>query len=96
MAKNSFVGEILHFTAVRYRINGSGNLETFLRSLDDINNAQLIDIAMQTLTNREPTILANFIDQRSQIEVRTIAIDEVFTISRMLIFVKPLYVEYPR
>ncbi len=96
MAKNSFIGEILHYTAVRFRINGSGNLEVFLRSLDDVNNVQLTDIPMATLTNREPTILANFIDQRGQIEVRTILINEVFTISRIILFVKPIASEYPR
>jgi hypothetical protein len=96
VAKNSFIGEILHYTAVRYRLNGSGNLETFLRSLDDINNVQLTNIAMSSLTNREPTILSNFIDQRAQIEVRTVLINEIFTISRMMIFVKPIASEYPR
>jgi hypothetical protein len=93
---NSFIGEVLHYTAVRYRLNGSGNLQTYLRSLDNINNVQLIDIAMSSLTNREPTILANFIDQRAQIEVKTTVKDETFTISRMMIFVKPIAAEYPR
>ncbi len=95
-SRNSFIGEILHYTAVRYRLNGSGNLQTFLRSLDNINNIQLIDIIMSALTNREPTILSNFIDQRAQIEIKTTLIDETFTISKMMIFVKPIASEYPR
>ncbi len=96
MAKNSFIGEILHFNGVRLRVNGSGSLRQFLRSLDDVNNVQLTNITMATLTNREPTTLSNFIDQRAQFEVNTVLIDEVFTISRISIFVRPIASEYPR
>jgi hypothetical protein len=91
-----FTGEILHFNAVRMRVTGSGNLLTYLRSLDDVNNQQLPTIVMLPATNIEPTILALFIDQRGQYEVRTENIDEVFTISKITIFVKPIATGYPQ
>lgn len=95
MAKGGLSGEILHCVAVRYRLTGSGNFQTFLRSLDDVENVQLANIAMQATTNREPTILANFEEQRIQLEGKTTAIDETFTISRITIFVKPIAEGYP-
>jgi hypothetical protein len=63
-------GDVLHCTAVRYRLNGSGDLQTYLRSYDDVENVQLADIAMATLTNKEPTILANFQQQAIQLEFK--------------------------
>lgn len=97
MAKNSsFTGEILHFNAIRTRVTGSGSLQLFLRSLDNTSSVQLTSISMSAATNREPTVLANFIDQRAQLEVRTTAIDEKFSISRIILYVRPLASEYPR
>jgi hypothetical protein len=96
VAKSSnFIGEVLHFNAVRLRVTGSGNLQLFLRSLDDTNNIQLSSVPMLSTTNIEPTVLANFIDQRGQLEIRTTEIDEVFTVSKIIIFIKPIASGYP-
>ena len=89
------IGEILHAGAVRCRVTGSGNLQSFLRSLDDVRNVQLDNITMATTANIEPTILSNFREQRIQLEMRTTEIDEVFNISRIIIFVKPVSTGYP-
>lgn len=94
MARGS-VGKILHAVAVRMRVVGSGNLQIFLRSLDDVRNVQLTSHPMATTTNIEPTILANFQEQRIQLELKTTLINEIFTISRIVIFVKPVAEGYP-
>lgn len=96
MTKNDFTGELLHFNAVRMRVTGEGNLQLFLHSLDDIHSVRLTDIAMVAGTNREPTILANFIDQSGQLELKTIEMDETFTISRIMIYIKPTASGYPQ
>lgn len=96
MAKNNFTGELIHFHAVRMRVIGTGNLQLFLHSLDNINNFRLTDISMTPTTNREPTVLANFTDQSGQLEIKTIEIDEVFTISRIMIYVRPVASGYPQ
>lgn len=92
---SKLVGEILHTVAVRYRVTGVGNFQSYLRSLDNVQNVQLQDIPMRALTNREPTVLANFDDQRVQLEFRTLLINETFTVSRIIIFVKPVAEGYP-
>lgn len=96
MAKNQFIGEILHFNAVRMRVNGSGDLNVWLISLDDINQSQLPNISMISNTNIQPTILANFKDQRARLQAYTTEIDEVFTIDKIILFVRPIASEYPR
>lgn len=95
MGRNSFIGDILHTVAVRLRVNGSGNLRLFLRSLDDVYNSALKPQVMATLTNIEPTILANFNEQRTQLQIITIAINERFLISKIVVFVKPVASGYP-
>lgn len=87
---------INHFGLIRLRLNGSGNLRMRLWSLDQVKNTILVPIAMQTVTNVEPTKLCNFTQQRAQLEVRTTAIDETFKISKIVIFTKPVATSYPQ
>lgn len=97
MAKGQgLAGEILHAAAVRLRVTGSGNLNLYLRSLDNVRNVQLTNIPMSATTNREPTVIANFQEQRIQLELGTTEIDETFTISRIVVFVKPIAEGYPQ
>lgn len=93
---SSFIGEVIHFGAVRLRVNGTGNLRAFLSSLDDISSQTLVPNVMALTTKREPTILANFSEQRARLELGTTAIDEVFTISKIIVFVKPIFSGYPQ
>jgi hypothetical protein len=51
---------------------------------------------MSATTNREPTVIANFQEQRIQLELGTTEIDETFTISRIVVFVKPIAEGYPQ
>lgn len=93
---NNYTGELLHFNAVRMRVVGEGTLRTTMRSLDDVNNATLPTITLASLTNREPTILANFRDQRAQVEVKMTGINEYFNISRIIVYHKQLASGYPQ
>lgn len=91
----NFTGEIIHFTAIRLRLNGNGNLQPSLKSLDEINTQNLVVMSMTSTTNKEPTRLANYIDQRGFLELKTTLINEWFVISKITIFVKPLFTSYP-
>lgn len=91
-----FSGEILHFNAIRARVNGAGNLDLTLRSVDNVSSSSLTPIPMQTTTDRETVVLCNFRKQMAQLEFGTDAIDEVFIISRLVIYVKPVATGYPQ
>lgn len=95
MARKSS-GDIIHFGAVRLRATGSGDLCLYLRSLDDVNFVQLVDLPLSATTNREPTVLANFSEQKAQLELRTTEIDTTFVVSRIVVFTKPLFTSFPQ
>jgi hypothetical protein len=99
MPVNAQVGshaeEIVHFGAVRLRVTGVGNLDMEFLSLDSVDTQTLAPLAMQTTTGREPVRLANFISQRGMLKLSTNAISESFRINRIILFVKPIWSEYP-
>jgi len=92
----NFNGEVLHFGAVRLRVTGIGNLRLQLDSLDEQQTQPLADLVMMTATSREPTQLANFLQQRAKVTFGTTAINEYFSVSKMTVFVKPTYSGYPQ
>ncbi len=97
MAKSGqFTGEILHFGIVRQRVTGSGVLRMNLVSLSDVNSVPIPSITMQTATNREPTVLANVNEQRAYLHGYTQDIDEIFNVSKIIIYIKPVASGYPQ
>lgn len=86
---------ITHFGAVRFRIVGAGNLKLRWLSLDEVHESQMADLAMLERTDIEPRVLGNFMTQRAQLEVKTTEINEFFRINRIILFVRPTYVDYP-
>lgn len=96
MGKNSFTGEILHFGAVRQRVTGSGTLRMNLTSLSDVVETAIPNITLQTSTAREPTVLSNVNQQRAYLHGYTTDIDEVFEVSKIIIYVRPVASGYPQ
>jgi len=86
---------IVHITAIRLRVTGSGNLRARFISLDEIETQTLIPLVMTASSNVQPTRLANFQQQRAQLELKTTAINETFIINRIIIFAKPVFSEVP-
>lgn len=91
----SVVGTIQHYHGVRMRVTGSGSLLMTLHSLDEVDQSVLVPFTMAATTAREPTRLANFKTQRCSLELKTTEIDEVFRISKIIIFSKPVEGEFP-
>lgn len=95
MGKTDFTGEVVHFGAVRYRITGSADFKSSLISLDDVITNALPDITLAATNSREPTILANFNQQRAYLQGKTTKINETFVISRIIVYVRPVASGYP-
>lgn len=100
MAKSSYSKSaneevINHYGLTRLRINGSANLRQVLYSLDEAKSFILKPLVLASKTNIEPTKLCNFTQQRAKLEIRTLEIDETFTISKIIVFVKPVAKSYP-
>lgn len=86
---------ITHFTAVRMRLQGGGNLDMNLYSLDDTMTQQLVPFTMANATNIQPTRLCNFVQQRASLRASTDEINEWFRINRLIIYVKEFGTSYP-
>ena len=86
---------ICHCTAIRLRATGTGNLQASLRSLDDVRTSALTQIPLAAANRVLPIRLANFEEQYMQLELATTVIDEVVTINKIAIFLKPVANEYP-
>lgn len=86
---------ITHFTAVRLRVEGAGNLKLKLKSLSDIYEQDLVPLVMTT-TNRQPTQLANFSQERALLRIETTEMNEYFEISKIMVFCKPVATGYPQ
>lgn len=93
--KRSSEGLINHYAATRLRVVGSGNFKMSFYSLDDINSLTLIPLTLASTSNREPTRLANFNEQRAALEIKVTAINEWFKVDRIVIFVKPVASSFP-
>lgn len=86
---------ISHFTAIRFRITGSGNLQLKIACLDAARTNTLAQLPLSATTEFEPTRLCNFTSQRAAFEGWTSAIDEKFKINRMIIFSREVFTSYP-
>lgn len=84
-----------HVVGIRLRVIGTGNLQLFLSDLQDVQTQTLIPIPMVATTRIEPTRLANFQSQRIRLTLKTTEINEILRIQRIIIFAKPVAVEYP-
>lgn len=86
---------IVHFTGIRLRVNGTGNLIPTLYSLDNVLTQQLVPYPMLPVTERQLTRLSNFQTQRAALELKTTVMDEVFKINRIIVYAKEVFVEFP-
>lgn len=93
---NRSMGEnIQHFTAVRMRLTGQGNLDMTLQSTDDVNIQTLVPFAMAVVTNIQPTRLANFVEQRASLRLSTDLINEYFIINRIILYQREYGSSFP-
>ena len=86
---------IIHFTAVRMRLQGGGNLDMTLYSLDDFYTDILVPFAMTNTTNIQPTRLSNLNQQRASLYLSTDQINEWFRINRIIVYTKEVATSYP-
>jgi len=94
-ALSSSQDNIVHYTSVRMRIIGTGQLDMVMFSQDDIYSSTLVPFTMQATTNIRPTRLMNFQHQRAYLKGSTDVIGEFFKINKIVIYAKEVFVEYP-
>ena len=97
MAKGQSNGEFdTHLVSVRARVLGSGSLRYTFEDYSAIQTLDLVPLTMSSATRFEPTVLSNFQSQRTRLIGKVTDIDEWFDFSRIIIFAKPVAIEYPQ
>lgn len=96
MKSKSTEGLINHFGSVRIRLNGTGNLKLNYYSLDDSISETLVTLSMSSAPGKEILQLSNFTTQRASLQIRTTEIDEVFKISKIVVYAKSVASGYPQ
>ena len=101
MAKGAATSEgssgenIQHFSTIRIRANGTGNLLIRVFSLDDVRSKTLTPLVMQQKSRIIPNKLVNFMEQRASFELKTVDPGDFFRINRIVIFVKEVFTSHP-
>jgi len=87
---------ITHVGAIRIRVSGSGNLRMRVISFGNVRTQVLTNTTMVDPTNILPTRLANFKDQKIQVEIWTTVENEVMQFDSIIPFVKVVASSYPQ
>jgi hypothetical protein len=99
MAKGGFnkggVGNINHFAQYRLRVVGTGNLKAQISTLNDVIIKTMVPLPLATPNRIEPLRIINFVSQMAALEFKTTEINEFFQINTLVIFLKPIYTQYP-
>lgn len=85
-----------HIVGVRARVVGSGFMRYSLQDYSAIQTQVLAPLTMAALTRFEPLVLSNFQSQRTRLIGGVTDIDEWFEFSKIIIFAKPVAIEYPQ
>lgn len=86
---------IVHYTSVRMRIIGSGQLDMTMYTQDEIYSSDLLPFTMTAATNIRPTRLMNFQHQRAYLKGSTDVAGEWFKINKIVIYAKEVFTDYP-
>ncbi len=87
---------ISHFGSLRIRAVGTGNLKTTLFTGDNVRNTPLANLALTSTDNKQKSLLSNLTAQKIKIKFYTDSIDEVFNITRVILFTKPTLTQLPQ
>lgn len=86
---------INHYNGIQIRVKGAGDLRVRYLSLDEVYEQVLVPLVMQSNTNRTAIRLGNFTEEAASLEIKTTEMDEIFTISRITVFIKSVSTSYP-
>lgn len=95
MTEGSGGENIQHFSTIRIRAVGAGNLKMKVWSLDDVKKKDLVSLTLSTASRIQPNRLVNFVEQRASFEIWTTDLDEWFRINRVTVYLKEIYTSHP-
>lgn len=82
-----------HVAGVRMRVVGTGDLKMTLFSSDAVESTVLTPFTLEATSRLAPFRIANFTEQRVQLEFKTTELNETFRINRIILYMKPVFAE---
>lgn len=95
MSEGSGGENIHHFSTVRIRANGAGNIKLAVYSLDDVKKKDLAPLPIAQSSRIVPTRLVNFVEQRASFELKQTEKDDFMRVNRIVIYMREIYSSYP-
>lgn len=86
---------IHHFSTIRIRATGQGELKLVVWSLDYVRKKVLVPLPIKPVNRIQPNRLVNFVEQRACFEIGTTEINEYFRLNRIIVFMKEIYSSHP-
>lgn len=85
-----------HCNLIGFRLIGNGTLKTTLSGQDGVDSLALPDKVMSPTPGRDMEMKTNFQSTRISIKILTgISINEYFRVSRMDLYLKPMWLSFP-
>jgi hypothetical protein len=86
---------IQHFSTIRIRATGQGQLKMVAFSLDYIKKKDLVPLPLAAMSRIQPNRIVNFVEQRACFELYTTDANEYVRINRIIVFMKEIYSSTP-
>jgi len=85
-----------HFNPIRVRVNGTGELQTFLFDTGLVNSVALDPKTMSETSAQSINVLSNFRAERACLLLITTEKDDFFSVSNIWMYVKPTAQSFPQ
>jgi len=86
---------IQHFSTLRIRMVGTGDLLAVVHSMDYVKQKELLALHIFDKTRVQPNRIVNFVEQRASFEFAHVTMDEFVKINRIVIYMKEIYTSHP-
>lgn len=86
---------VQHFSTVRIRATGQGELRILVRSLDDVRRKFLVPLKLEAASRIIPNRIVNFVEQKACFEFSTTQLNEYVRVNRIIVYMKDIYTSTP-
>lgn len=87
--------DIQHFSHIRVRAIGQGQIFLSVASQDYVKTKTLIPLILRNANRQTPDRLVNFVEQRASFTLYTPEINTYFRINRIIVYMKTIYSSHP-
>jgi hypothetical protein len=101
MSKGSATSEgsggenVQHFSTIRIRATGQGQLKLAVHSLDYVKSKLLVPLTLANQSRIIPNRIVNFVEQRAAFELYTNEPNDYVRINRIVVYMKEIYTSTP-